>query len=255
MTEHHDCWRPLPVTPAANGVNCGLPLVNLREFQIYLIIEKVHLSILRGNGKVNKNYRHLCRRKPPSLQWPTLVCQFCSSPSNKQVWHDFTGTPSISTNTIPPLSSYKQRSQWLAFVSSLINGENTYLSLLMHIFSPLHGATCSRVRSPWLTCHKGNCSAFLYSTDLHICQKWNTAKSQLPLSEIVCKTCYCAPVKISERLTAITKLNSAGDVRQSNRGFSAQKRSSLPALPELQPQPEVGNVSPWEGSGIGNAVH
>lgn len=32
------------------------------------------------------------------------------------------------------------------------------------------------------------------------------AKSQLPLSKIVCKTYYCAPVKISERLMVITKL-------------------------------------------------
>lgn len=35
-----------------------LALVNLWELQIYLLMEKAHLSNLRGNGKVNKNSCH-----------------------------------------------------------------------------------------------------------------------------------------------------------------------------------------------------
>lgn len=121
---------------------------------------------------------------------------------------------------------------------------NTYLSLLTHIFSPLHGATCSRVRSPWLTCHKGNCREFLYRTNLHICQKWNTAKSQLPLSEIVRKACYCAPVKITERLTAITKLELRRRCKTEQWLVSKEVFLSTEVL--LPPRPPRSSKQRWE---------
>lgn len=46
-----------------------------------------------------------------------------------------------------------------------------------------------------------------HTVQIYICVRNETAaKSQLLLSKIVCKTYYCASVKISERLIVITKL-------------------------------------------------
>lgn len=73
------------------------------------------------------------------------------------------------------------------------------------------------------------------------------AKSQLPLSKIVCKACYCAPVKISKRPREITKLELS---RRCKKCFCKQKYFCIPALLELQTQPEMGNVSACEDPGM-----
>ena len=132
-----------------------------------------------------------------------------------------------------------------AFVFPLKREGYVCISLLMYVFfSPLcavphaagskaYGTHTRKVTEEDSDCH--TVQIYMYV------RRETAAISQLLLSKIVCKACYCAPVKISESPREITKLELSRRCKKrqqvwlvSKKWFWEQKYFCIPALLELQ---------------------
>lgn len=140
--EYNCCWRRLPVTSIVNRVNCGLPLVSLSELKIYLVMGKIHLSLLRGTSEAEHEIMSSRQEKKNSINDVTLAYAWFSTYLNKWIWHAFTKALYTRTNIIPSLSSHKQIFLTLICICVFLKNiyiykKNMYLSLVVYLlFSP-----------------------------------------------------------------------------------------------------------------------